>query len=278
MRLRDHDTVGPAAREALANLCPSLTRPALDRAAAARTPRPRPRPAGPVLSVYRSGDRVGAWAALRAVGPLDAAGRRSAERLATETMLRVRTHLEVLVADLVGAGWPVDLRAALTGPATGLEERICDLETLTGAPLPVALTAFWRVVGSVRLVPDDVDAVPDNLAILDPLEIVDPDTAWWSVEEWQEDTDGLHPEIAGPLGLALSADHLHKADISGGPPYSVRLPDPGPDPLFREDTRRLPFTDYLRHALAGYGFARAEHADPEARRWLDALPARLVDF
>jgi hypothetical protein len=61
----------------------------------------------------------------------------------------------------------------------------------------------------------------------DPLEVIDLSDAWFGVEEWQNESAGLHPEIAGPLELAISADYLHKANISGGAPYCIWLPCTG---------------------------------------------------
>jgi hypothetical protein len=123
--------------------------------------------------------------------------------------------------------------------------------------VPQALAAFWRVVGPVGLVPRErwdsgfPDGVPEPLVVADPLEVVDLSEAWSDVEEWQERAVRLHPEIIGPLELVVAADYLHKADISGGSPYRVWLPDAGADPLVRHEAPALSFTDYLRLPPAG---------------------------
>ncbi|MCZ4103857.1 hypothetical protein, partial [Streptomyces sp. H39-C1] len=103
--------------------------------------------------------------------------------------------------------------------------------------------------------------VPEQLAVADPLEILDLTTAWFSVEEWQDESADLRPEIAGPLELTVAADYLHKANISGGAPYSVWLPHAGADPLVREEEHVLSFTDYLRRAFASKGFLRLDRQD-----------------
>jgi hypothetical protein len=132
--------------------------------------------------------------------------------------------------------------------------------------------------------------VPEFLTVADPLEILDPTQAWFCVEEWQERSAGLHPEIAGPLELDLSADYLHKANISGGGPYSVWLPCTGPDPLVREEEHQLSFTDYLRRAFTSNGFPRADRQDEwlhhrfsrdqlaDATDWLAGIEWERVDF
>jgi hypothetical protein len=188
----------------------------------------------------------------------------------------VRGNAERLVAALIARGWPVTAEQALPGPAPGIEDRLRRLEHLTGTAVPPALSAFWRVVGPVDLVPRDYweapfpDGVPEELAVADPLEVIDLSEAWFGVEEWQKERDRLHPEIAGPLEVIISADYLHKANISGGSPYSAWLPCTGADPLVREEEHALSFTGYLRLAFAGKGFVRAR----EEQERLNRSPAR----
>jgi len=94
---------------------------------------------------------------------------------------------------------------------------------------------------------------------------------------------GLHPEIAGPLELDISADYLHKANISGGAPYCVWLPCTGADPLVREEEHHLSFTDYLRLAFASKGFLRTDRQEDwltygVSRDQLAAATDWLADF
>lgn len=283
--LRDHASLGFVARQALAYADPAVTGPALDAAAAAKAAQPRPRAprlaAGSLVERYQHGDHRGVWQELGAVDPLDGTWRAEAEEVAVLTMQRVRRNAERLVTALIARGWPVTLEKALPGPAADVEERLERLAQLTAAPVPAALAAFWRVVGQIDLVPRELwDApfpagVPEFLAVADPLEIIDPTAARFCVEEWQERSAGLHPEIAGPLELDISADYLHKANISGGSPYSVWLPCTGADPLVREEEHQLSFTDYLRRAFASKGFLRTDRQ----QQWLnhDSSRDQLAD-
>lgn len=216
--------------------------------------------------------------------------------MAVLTMQRVRRNAERLVTALIARGWPVAVEKALPGPASDVEERLERLKQLTGAPVPPALAAYWRAVGPVDLVPRELwDAafptgVPEVLAAADPLEILDPAEAWFCVEEWQERSAGLHPEIAGPLELDISADYLHKANYSGGSPYSVWLPCTGADPLVREEEHQLSFTDYLRLAFATKGFLRTDRQEDwlnhgisrdrlvAATDWLEGVEFERADF
>ena len=286
--LRHDDVLGTPAREALRAADPAVTGPALDAAAAAAAARPRPRPpaiaAGSLLTRYEQGDHQAVWREIQEVEALDDAWRAEAERVAEATMRRVLRGAERLVAALAAAGWPIEPRRALPGPPADVEERLRSLERLTGAPAPPALAAFWRIVGSLSLVPEG-DAplpagVPDQLGLLDPIEVDDLSTTWFEVEEWQERAAGLHPELAGPIELPIAPDHLHKANISGGAPYAVWLPFAGADPIVREERHELPFTDYLRVAFERRGFVglagASEHA--EAARWLAGIRVDLEPF
>jgi hypothetical protein len=146
---------------------------------------------------------------------------------------------------------------------------------LTGVRCPPAVEAFWLVVGSIRIVPE-LEPWPSNvpyvLAELDPLEVWDPTADWGRIEDWVEEASTVHREIAGPIPVNIAADHLHKANISGGPPYALWLPDPGADPIVRDESHRLAFTDYLRHVFRNSGFALlSERPDEEAQRWVASL-------
>ncbi|SEL33153.1 hypothetical protein [Streptacidiphilus jiangxiensis] len=270
--LRDHEDLGGQARQVLKYADPAVTGPALDAAGAARSTQPRPVrrqwwQAGDLVARYANGDHQGVWRELGTVEHLDGPQRAEAEQVAAMTMERVRRNAHNLTAALIARGWPVTLDQALPGPASDVEEHLRHLEQITGTPAPPALAAYWRIVGTIDLVPRDAwnapfpPGVPEQLAVADPLEVLDLPTAWFSVDEWQDESADLHPEIAGPLELMIAADYLHKANISGGAPYSVWLPYTGADPLVREEEHFLSFTDYLRRAFAGKGFLRLDRQD-----------------
>jgi hypothetical protein len=298
--LRDHEFLGPQARQVLKYTDPAVTGPALDAARAVRAAQPQPAarqlPAGDLVARYEKGDHRGVWNDLGAVAHLDGPLRAEAEQVAVLTMERVRRNAVSLTAALIARGWPVSLEEALPGPDPDVEDQLRQLEQVTGAAVPPALAAYYRIVGTIDLVPRGTwDApfppgVPEQLAVSDPLEIIDLGTAWFSVEEWEEESGELHSEIAGPLELTIAADYLHKANISGGAPYSVWLPHTGADPLVRDEEHCLTFTDYLRHAFAGKGFLRLDRQDEwvaygvtsdrlaELTSWLDSVEYEHTDF
>jgi hypothetical protein len=59
-------------------------------------------------------------------------------------------------------------------------------------------------------------------------------------------------------GLSVSADYLHKDNISGGPPYQVELTARAQaDSRFLNEEHDTTFVNYLRIAMDGCGFSRA---------------------
>jgi hypothetical protein len=298
--LRDDEILGDEAREVLKYVDPAVTGPALDAARAERAAQPRPAypplQAGDLVARYESGDHRGVWNDLAAVAHLDGPWRAEAEQVAVLTMERVRRDAESLVTALIARGWPVSLEQALPGPAPDVEDRLKELEQLTGSVVPPALAAYWRIVGSIDLVPRSTweapfpPGVPEQLTLADPLEIGDLSSGWYSVEEWQAEAEDLHPELAGPLEFDIAADYLHKANISGGAPYSVWLSNVGADPLVRHEKHGLAFTDYLRRAFEGNGFLRLDEQDEwldygftldqvvELTGWLASIEYKYTDF
>lgn len=82
--------------------------------------------------------------------------------------------------------------------------------------------------------------------------------------------------------VALAPDYFHKADVSGGAPYEIELPDASTDPLWLNDDLHegKTFVGYARSALlewAGFpGFARE---DPdETGRPHQPFPADLAEL
>ena len=70
-------------------------------------------------------------------------------------------------------------------------------------------------------------------------------------EQWHEDAEG-DPELS-PFILNLAPDYLHKANVSGGAPYGMRLPDACADGLFRAEMG-MPFVEYLNWVFRRAGF------------------------
>jgi len=234
-----------------------------------------------MLARYTAGEYRQVWRELAAADPLDGAWREEADLVAAAVMVRVRRNAERLVAVLVAKGWPLRVEVALPGLPDDTDLRLRELEELSGSPVPSALKAFWRTVGSINLVPANAElppSLPPRLIILDPLEVESLSAVWSEVDEWRERASDVHPEIAGPIEVPIAPDHLHKADISGGAPYSIWVPSESVDPIVREEPHNHNCTDYLRLAFdrKGFLFNGEQPKRPEEGEALEWL--RKLDF
>lgn len=224
------------------------------------------------LDRYRHGEHALVWQELRGEGGLTDEVRPAVLAVALETMKRFLGNLELLFPRLEKEGW-MTLSEFRKGADLAMIARV---EKLTCGPVPPSLLAFWTVIGSVNLGWDYYqDSFPDLFGTgvppedLDPLQVCGPN----------DDNRDLWKE-GPPYRLDLSADALHKADISGGPAYGVDLPFRGADPVFAEEPHNLPFTDYLRLALRWGGFPGwARHASqPAVERAVRHLTAGFQPF
>lgn len=277
VRLRSHPRFGGAARHVLRYRPQDQVRRALAREPAPPPAvQPKPRPVQPWLQRYRAGEHAAVWEELAALGPIvEPAIRDEAERVADETMGRVATAMSELVRRLGSLGYPLRPQP---GPDGEIQARLGELAEVAGGPVPISIAAFWRIVGGVDLAPIEDAGLPDWMPTeqswlekLDPV-VVDPlREAWYGVEAWREDLAENLAEVVGPLELAIAPDRFHKMNISGGPPYALRLPDASADPRIRwlEDEPRL--VAYLRRAVQRGGFAGVEPDQHVSPRWASVV-------
>jgi hypothetical protein len=106
------------------------------------------------LERYRAGEHEAVWRELVALGPAVREERvlPDARAVARETMTRALHNVERIVERLTGIGYrfahPAEVRVP---PSAALLARLDRLEAQAGGPLPLALRAFYEVVGSVSL-------------------------------------------------------------------------------------------------------------------------------
>ncbi len=222
------------------------------------------------LARYASGEYA-VWDELVALGPAIAQHaelRVEAAAVAATLMRRVRANADALRATLREAGARL---AAETAFDAEIHARVV---ALTG-PLPLALDAFWRVVGSLALVPGDAERIDygtcdlqtaDGIALiaLDPLEIEGTVETAEGLAQYAADVAASDVEIVGPFSLQFAPDYLHKQNISGGPPYTIQLPPPTPadavDPRVLHERGRGRLVEYLRRGFRFGGFPLLEVA------------------
>ncbi len=142
------------------------------------------------LARYLAGEREQVWAELDALGaavreePLYA----DALAVARETMRRVRSNIETLVARLRDGGyWSAYKESVYAAPTGEVEAEIARLEALIGGPLPISLRTFYELVGTVNLMgthPDwPVEGYPSRM--IESAESIQ----WRTGNHWHPDLD-----------------------------------------------------------------------------------------
>ena len=212
------------------------------------------------------------------------------------TMDRVATNIDRLVERLAahgyefgvypdGACFPVKSSPRVR-PEAGLRAHVAELEQLAGT-IPMSLKAFWDVVGSVSLIGRARDGW---LEYSDPLYVETPAGALADFRDWHADREmngGAGDEV---FFCPIAPDLLHKDNVSGGPPYSVALPNSDVDARLSREWHNVGFVPYLRIAILDWGGFpglspanpknqwRSRNPDHAAPEWLTELKHDLVAF
>ncbi len=230
---------------------------------------------------YLNGDCEQVWDDLYTLGPdirrLDHVD--DAFAVAHETMRRVRTNCQTLIARLDSLGWRFgydwatdvdedDLAATAALLGDPLPPPVLDEFERRFGLMPLAFRAFYEVVGEVNFVgtPFQRSDWPSPVDGLDPL----------YVAPASDITDSQHP--TGNARLRVSPDSLAKYFIRGVGYQYVQLPDRRADapllldgaPLYLGD-RRMTLVRYLRAALRGGGFLNFAPGSAWIARPLDDL-------
>ncbi|MEO5899503.1 MAG: hypothetical protein ABIR68_05140 [Ilumatobacteraceae bacterium] len=207
------------------------------------------------LERYVRGDHVQVWAEMTSLGgQVRAEDSTLAEATAvvTETMRRARQNVVILVDGLQADGYRFEDptgRPPFEPPPPDVTERLDHLEQRTG-PLPLALRGWIELVGRVNLVgsfPDEVYAYSDPLVVDAPLDYV-----LSEYEQWEQDRGTQWDQ--GMFAIEIAPDWLHKANVSGGAPYAIDVPERGVDALLRWEPHQTTFVNYLRVAFRWAGF------------------------
>ncbi len=152
-----------------------------------------------------------------------------------------------------------DPHTVLSGPVNGIDTAIDRLKREVG-PIPLALEAFYRRIGSVNFLgehpewegcdfPDAVFVYPVTVALEELDEFLD------RREEYTEAFGGFRVPIA--------PDYYHKEDVSGGMWYGIALPDESEDPILLEEWHETTFLNYLELCVKCAGFPGLEDCEGE---------------
>jgi hypothetical protein len=235
---------------------------------------------------YLGGAHVATWSAMVAEGSgveADGAMHREARAVSDETMRRVRADLEMIVAALVADGYDfAQGDAALAVPAGDASEQLDAAEALIG-PIPVSLRSWIEHVGSV-----DLAGTPPGWELHYSDAIMIHATAASLVQEYEDrmSMERIEPWVRDGFPYPMSPDYFHKANESGGKPYSIWLPDPEADAdWLGDDMHETTFVGYLRSSILGWagfpGWGRTQPGENAPRGLhprLQSLTRELLAF
>jgi hypothetical protein len=138
-----------------------------------------------------------------------------------------------------------------------------------GGPMPISLRSWYEHVGSVNLMGHH-----EKLNPRDSAEAPDPLVVYPYRESLEADYDD---ELEGEaIELALAPDDLHKANTSGGDPYSMKVPDPAADGMLLWEWHQTTFVDYLRQTFAWGGFPGWARSKAAPKKEIDYLKEGLL--
>jgi hypothetical protein len=221
------------------------------------------------LEHYRAGRHREVWTEITSAGPdLD---REDATAVARETMRRARGNVERLVEALPAHGFVFGDTPHAPPPA-GIAQRLDALEDVIGA-IPLALRVFFEEVGQVNLNGTHAEWTfdyPDPLVVHAPIDFIRSEFEEWSEERYSETFE-----------IPLAPDFLHKANVSGGSPYSLAVPNATADGLLLWEPHQTTFVNYLRIAFAAGGmpgWLQEPGQQPDWARPQDPPPAWLLEL
>lgn len=223
-----------------------------------------------LLARYEAGEFETVWQEIRSHRQIEESLREEVLEVANATMQRVAFNADLIADRLRERGWHAcmaEFRDLRTQPTEDDQKIFAKIEAMSGAPIPPTLLAFWTVVGGINWTWDyRIKRAPPHLGTLlpmdemDPLCVEPPSVMPHLLPEWgggdREREVVLNPDESFPIDLA--PDYLHKANVSGGPPYAVLVPFAGADPILTNEKHELPFVEYLRLAFKWAGFPGLE--------------------
>ncbi len=243
----------------------------------------------PLLDRYLAGEHEQVWNELVTIGETALDDKQAPDALAVayETMNRVARNVDTIADRLEGmdyrfvypgsGGGLFGLRKAQAHrphvpPGADVRSKIAELEGLVGGPIPLSLRAFFELVGEVNFNGNHDSLAPvDSDVAADPLMVCSVDDAIAMIECEDRDEDE-------PCVIEFAPDALHKANISGGAPYSIAVPAPAADASV-DEPHEVSFVQYLRIAILRWGgFPGWETANRPLPQELDRLREGLIPF
>ena len=227
---------------------------------------------------YRSGQRRQVWTEMTSLGAdvrADADGLQDARVITRETMVRARHNVERVIEELHARGFEFEADP-LVPPSSGTAAQLDALEAEIGL-LPLALRSWFEEVGQVNLNgrhPAWTFEYPDPLVVEAPIDYIRSE-----YEQWSE-ARGTQSDRGALFEMPVAPDYLHKANVSGGMPYGIAVPNPGADGLLLWEPHQTTFVNYLRIAFRMGGMPGWQREPALLEEWAladEAPPRWLLD-
>jgi hypothetical protein len=165
---------------------------------------------------------------------------------------------------------PLQNRDVFDPPGSETAAQLKKLEKQAGGPLPLSLRAWYEQVGSVSLLGShDVFNPRSSEGTADPL-VVAP------LRELLEMADAFDDDCGGGMHLWIAPDDLHKANVSGGDPYTITVPNAAADAELECEWHHTTFVGYLRKVFDWGGFPGWERAAAPPREAIAQLTRDLL--
>jgi hypothetical protein len=147
--------------------------------------------------------------------------------------------------DAFGSKPPLQNPEVFDPPCKDTAKWLKKLEKAAGGPMPISLRAWFEQVGGVALLGSHDLLNPKENATADPLMVTSP-RHLLEMMDAEEADDGM--------ALWIAPDDLHKANISGGDPYIITIPNACADAELKFEWHQTTFVKYLRKAFEWGGF------------------------
>jgi hypothetical protein len=140
-----------------------------------------------------------------------------------------------------------------TPPEVDGMSHILAFNDLTGG-VPLSLHAFWQEIGGVNFMGfhpiwnREVNThrhSQQTIMGFDPIFVYAFDENHFTdFAEWQDAVNCRY--VNGNYQLVVAPDHYHKMNVSGGPPYTIELPNQTADAVLCHEWHNTTFINYLR--------------------------------
>lgn len=213
------------------------------------------------LERYLNGEHEAVWQELLTLGALDheSAVFLDVYAVAQETMSRAKHNVLTIISRLEDIAYQFALPEQVhTSPASDAGENLQKLVSHAG-PLPLSLQAWYEIVGGVCLMGNHeklaffsspIASYPPQI-YSDPLVVFPIQAAIGSIDLDQGD---IQENSSGEFLIPIAPDAYHKANISGGAPYEIRLPCSDVDTILLNEWQDTTFVNYLRICFQWGGF------------------------